>query len=141
MPNYRMGFLTVFDGLTISNYTTLKPTIIAVDTSKPALRMYMLPNGTKVNWNGIGDDDITPGQITQEIHCTSGGMSLFNNLKAKEGNYGVLTLTRMNSNPVTIVTMTCNANLVSVVDISPNPIHDTATMDLRMIFELWSVWS
>ena len=141
MSAYKLGYLTVFDTTTLINYTALKPMGIAKDTSKVAMRTYELPNGTKVNWDGTGDSIVTPGKATQEILATAGGMTLFNALTNKQGNYGVLTLTRLNSNPATVVTLTCNAVLDMVDDFYPQAAHDTAVMHLRVTFELISAWS
>ena len=111
------------------------------DSTKAIIRAYDLPNGTVVNWDGALNSSESLGKATQEIHCSSNGMTLFNKLLAKQDNYGILTLTRLNSNPATIVTLTCNATLEYVENITSRQIHDTASMDIKVTFQLWSTWA
>ena len=133
-----IGYLTAFDGTDLVDVvppTTLCAIGVAQQSAVVALRTYVLPNGTLVNYDGAGDSALTPGKISQEIMDTSGGIALYGTLAAKMGNQGTLTLTQLATG-----TVTANAILISVEDISDSMDRATA-MKIKVEFQLVGDWS
>lgn len=136
MATYNLiGYLTAFDGTTLINHSTLCAISVAQQASIVALRTYVLPNGTIVNYDGTSDAALTPGQISQEIMATSGGIALHDALAAKIGNYGTLTLTQLATG-----TVTANAILTSIEDISDSMARADA-MKISLTFQLVGDWA
>ena len=135
MPN-TVGYLTAFDGTTLINHSTLRATGVVANTTTAHIRTYVLPNGTKVNYDGTADGAVTPGKATQRIYCVSGGATLYAALAGKLGYYGTLTLTKLATG-----TTTCSAILESAEDITQRVIHGTGYMEILVTFELVSEWS
>ena len=131
-----VGYLTAFDGTTLVNHSTLRATTVVGNTTTVHIKTYVLPNGTKVNYDAAADASTTPGKAIQEIHCDSGGGALYAALTAKLGFYGTLTLTKLATGA-----LTCSAILEMVEDISLHPIHGTGYMKIRVTFELVSEWA
>jgi hypothetical protein len=133
IPN-TVGYLITFDSTTMINHTTLKGASIAQNNATVALRTYVLPNGVKVNYDGAADSNVTHGQISQDIFCTTGGATLYGTLVGKLGNYASLIL-----DPLTGSNVTFNAILLSVEDVSATPIERISRMTIRVTFEIISV--
>ncbi len=134
-----IGYLSAFDTTPLVDGmpgTALKALGYVENTSTVVIRTYVLPSGAKLNYDGGNDADVVPGKATQEILCVSGGAVLYAALAAKLGNYGSLTLTK-----ITGGTLSANAILEMVQDITPFRTHGTAEMRISVTFELVSAWS
>jgi len=135
IPN-TVGYLITFDGTTMINHTTLKGASICQNGATVHRRTYVLPSGTKVNYDGTADAAVIPGEVSQDIFCTSGGIALYGTLVAKLGNYGSLVLS-----PLSGADVTTTAILLSVEDISSTPVERVSRITFRVTFETLATWA
>jgi len=135
IPN-TVGYLITFDGTTLINHTTLKGASICQNGAAVHRRTYVLPSGTKVNYDGTADAAVVPGEVSQDIFCTSGGIALYGTLAGKLGYYGSLVLS-----PLSGADVTTTAILLAVEDISATPIERVSRMTFRVTFETLATWA
>jgi len=129
-----LGYLTAFDGLTLIDHSTKTGRTPLSNAATVNLPIYVLPNGTKAYYNGTTDATLTPGRMTQGLLCTASGRTFYNQIVAKLGNYGVLTLTKANGG-----TATANAILLAVIDVTPGlAVRDYIWIDAT--FEVLDNW-
>lgn len=133
-----IGYLTVFDTTTLVNHTTQRALNQLGNTSIANILVYPLPSGGKVGYNGTANAVLTPGRAVQDITLTAGGEALSATLIAKVGKYGALTFAKLSSPSSTL---TNNAYLESVQDITDWRTHDTAHIKIRVTFELLEDWT
>ena len=141
IPN-TVGYLITFDGTTLINHTTLKGASICQNGAKARPLLYTLSTGTIVNYDGTADAAVVPGEVSQDIFCTSGGATLYGTLVGKLGNYsasgagGGLILS-----PLTGADVTTAAILLAVDDISATPIERVSRMTIRVTFQTLATWA
>jgi hypothetical protein len=135
IPN-TVGYLITWDGTTLIDHSTLKGASICQNGATVALRMYPIPSGVLVNYDGTSDSAVTQGMVVQDIFCTTGGPALYGTLAAKLGNYGTLTLS-----PLTGADVTASAILLTVEDVSATPIERVTRMTIRATFQVVTVWA
>ena len=128
------GYLTQFKATTLVNHTTLHASDPALLTKKVFIPVETLPSGVKVYYNGTSDSTVTPGNATQAIYATTGGATLYDSLLSQVGNYGVLTVSKINGG-----SSTCNAILAGVND-TTRFITGAAHIQLSASFELLTDW-
>lgn len=110
-----VGYITDFDGATVTDGTNTKHTSLVIDTDVVMARFFTLPNGTKVNYDGTSDAATFPGTCQQRIKGSGNNVgSQFSTLMDKKGNRGTLTLTKVDG----VSQLTCNAVLIDVRIIS-----------------------
>ena len=132
-----IGYLTAFDSTVLfGGAPPYKAKSLVQNTSTALVKTYVLSNGTKINYDGTDDSDTTPGKVSQVIYCPSGGATLYATLAAKLGYYGAITLYKLATG-----TLSANGILEEVRDVTPNPVHGTAHMEILVTFDLLSVWS
>ena len=131
-----IGYLITFDGTTLINHGALCAASVAENNATVALRMYTLPNGNRVNYDGTSDSAITAGEINQEILATTGGIALYGTLAAKLGNRGSLTLS-----PLSGADVSCNAVLLSIEDTSTRPVERLGEVKMRVTFAVEGDWT
>ena len=133
-----MAYIITVDGVTIVNHTTLRAKTTARDSTAFNIPTFVIPSQVKIYYNGTADaSPVTPGQITQEILCTTGGIDLYNTLKAKEGNY-VTTVASVHTGGANI---TCQETvIVSVQDTTPGLIRD-GDIHISITIEVLGDWT
>lgn len=131
-----LGYLVTFDGNTMVNHTTKRALDVVDNTSGVNLPVVILPNGTKVYYNGTSDSTTTPGKAKQRVIVTTGADSFYANMIAKLGDYGTLTLDPVDGS----ANLTCSAVCTSVRDITPI-LRDRDSMWMEFEFELLTNWS
>ena len=134
IPN-TVGYLITFDSTTLIDHSTLKGASICQNGATVHRRTYVLPSGTVVNYDGTADSVVVPGEVSQDIFCTTGGAALYNTLSAKLGYYGDLVLS-----PLSGANVTATAILLSVEDVSTTPIERVSRMTIRVTFQTLDTW-
>lgn len=137
----QLGYISAFDGVTLSDGSARKPQTPVGDTAIVQSKMYVLPNGTKINYNGTGDDNTTPGgvKVRHVIKSTSGGdtaITRYNAITGKKGNRGTLTKTIFG----TSTTQTCTAVLTDV-QVMANSLPQKNILFLDLTFECETDWA
>ena len=130
-----VGFLTLFDGTTLVNHSDQRATDVVDNTSGVNVPLVILPNGTKVYYNGTSDSTTTPGRAIQRFAEWSDGVSIYGTLVGKLGHIGTLTKTRLGG-----TTYTCDAVLIGVRDVTPI-LRTRANMIIEVEFELLTDWT
>lgn len=130
------GYLTGFNTGTaytlIDHSTQLGLNVISTAVASQP-RVEMLPNGTKVNYDGTSGAPRIPGKLTQRIRLSSGAstaMAKWAILEGAIGKQGTLTLTTLGA-----AAKTCTAVLESMTETSQRPISDRAAMIIDMTFD------
>ena len=138
MPN-TIGYLTIFDTTTLVDHSNKRALDVVDNTSGVNAPVTILPNGTKVYYNGTSDATTTPGRARQRIINISAARTFYETLVGKLGNYGQLTLAETDhaTNPTT---HTCYAILMSVRDITPI-LRTRDKMWIEVEFELLTDWT
>jgi hypothetical protein len=137
-----VGYLITFDGTTLINHSTLLGASICQNGATVHRRTYVLPTGTVVNYDGTADAAVVPGEVSQDIFCTTGGATLYNTLSGKIGNYsasgagGGLILSPLSGADVTVA-----AILLSVEDVSATPVERVSRMTIRVTFQTLAAWA
>ena len=133
-----MAYLISVDGVTIVNHSTLKAKTTAQDTAVVNIPMYVIPSQVKLYYNSTADaTPVTPGQVTQEILCTTGGIALYNSLRAKEGHY-VTSIASVHSGGANI---TCQETVIaSVIDTTPGLKRD-GDVHIRVVIDVVGDWT
>lgn len=135
-----IGYVTAWGAWTIVNHTTHKALNLVDDGNKVVNRIYELSNGVKVNYDGTTRQEITPGQITQDIRISSGtaGNVRFRQFRGEMGKSASLTFDAIeDAYPLYY----CTAVLIAVTDISPIKLTTRTTMSIRLTWDLVSLWS
>ena len=134
-----VGFIITIDGVTIVDHGTYKASGVAQNAATANVLTYVLPNGTKINYDGTADSTTTPGRMIQDTVCTSGGATKYAAMVAKLGNYvtsrldPLKTATGILNNPGTI--------LVGVEDTTPGNMHSDEYMHIRYTIEVVGDWT
>jgi hypothetical protein len=111
-----LGYVTNFVGVgAIVNQTTRFATTYSTDGKIITPRIYKLPNGVKVHYDGTSDALESPGEVTQEFFDSQGQAGLIDTLRASLGKVGTITMTEADGS----TTHTATAILVSVLDTTP----------------------
>ena len=132
-----VGHIITVDGVTIVNHTTLRAKSIVQNAATSNILTYVIPTGVKVDYNSTTDGTTTPGTMSQEIICTSGGAALYGTLVAKLSHYVTTVFS-----PLTGADRTNTATrLGSVEDITPGNVHGTAYMEIRVTVEIVGDWT
>lgn len=107
-----LGYVTAFDGITLSS-SNVKPVTAIGSTNTVQEKMFTLPNGTKINYDGSTDTNVTPGRIKVDfILKNESSNNLYDGLQAKKGNRGTLTKTKFSTGSPG--TETCTAVLMNI---------------------------
>jgi hypothetical protein len=122
------GFITSFDTTTIVNHTTQRGVGFANVNYTVNGRTYVLPNGTKANYDGTSDSVITPDSASQLFYVTTGAGAVLDALAAKTGFYGTLVHDDES----------WNAIMKQPKRVGPGDLSATATMIILVEFELVS---
>ena len=133
-----IGYLTIFDGLTIANTTTRKAVIgqePVADTKEVIDRMQKLANGTIVDYDGTATSSFNYAEVTQVVMVTSGAVAYFNTAQLKRGVYGTLTKTLFAGG-----TETCNARCIDISPLSQS-LPGKDTLYIQWIFQTVGAWS
>ncbi len=80
-------YLITIDGTTIVNHTTLCATSVVQNAATVNVPTYLLPSQVLIYYNATADSTTTPGRMSQDILCTTGGLALYATLTGKLGNY------------------------------------------------------
>lgn len=132
----KLGYLVTFDGTTLVDHSNKRALDVVDNTSGVNLPVSILPNGTKVYYNGTSDSTTTPGRAKQRLINVSAGNTFYATLVGKLGNYGTLTLDPLDGG----ANLTCSAILVSVRDITPI-LRSRDKLWVEVEFELLTDWS
>ena len=132
-----VGYLITIDGTTIINHSTLRAINTVQNAATAYLRTFVIPSGTKINYDGTSDSNTTPGRMSQEIICYSGGATLYGTLVGKQANYVTSVLS-----PLTGADLTNTGTIIAAVDdITPRKIHGTGVMHIRITIEVVGNWA
>ena len=132
-----VGYLITIDGTTIINHSTLRAINTVQNAATTHLLTYVLPKGGKVNYDGTADSNTTPGRMSQEIICYSGGATLYGTLVGKLGNYVTSVLS-----PLTGADLTNTGTIINAIDdLTPRKIHGTGVMHIRITIEVVGNWA
>ena len=132
----KLGYLVTFDGTTLVDHSNKRALDVVDNTSGVNAPVTILPNGTKVYYNGTSDSTITPGRARQRVISTSAGNTFYTTLVGKLGNYGTLTLDPLDGG----ADRTCSALLMSVRDITPI-LRSRDKLWIEVEFELLTDWT
>ena len=131
-----LGYLITVDGTTIVNHTTLRAVNVVQNTATVNVPTYVLPSQVKVYYNGTADSTTTPGTMSQDIICTSGGIALYGTLSAKIGNYVTSVLSPLSGADLT----NTGTVIMAVDDITPQIKHD-GDVHIRVTIEVIGDWA
>lgn len=130
------AYLSAFDGVTMVDGTNTKHRSLLAPTAVVVNRLVVLPNGTKINYDGTSDPETYPGTARQHI-VGSGASALtnYNNIANKIANRGTLTKTNLAGG-----TATCAAICLTVTPLaSTKPAVNF--FEYVVEFELEGEWS
>ena len=131
----RIGYVTAWNSTTIINNTTRFATTYTDDGIIVKPRIIVLPNGTKVNYDGTGTSPASLGKITQEFYDEGG--PTFTDLVATY--LGVFAEMSMKQAEGTVL-LYADAILIDVKDTTP--VQGTRnTVWCSLTWELMSTWS
>lgn len=136
MSFVKTGFLTAFDGSTLVNHSAYYALSFARVDMIVQNKTYVLPNGTKLNYDASTDSTVTPGTARQEVHYATSGYSVAGAIEAKLGNIGTLTHTDLAS-----TAKACTAILTKAQRIGVSAIGDRAVMQMEYEFDLVTDWA
>ena len=134
-----LGYVTAFDGITVHSGSTLKSLTAIGSTNTVQEKMFTLPNGTKVNYDGTTDTNVTPGSIKVDFWFTSSAYSTYDGLQAKKGNRGTLTKTKFST--VSPGTEICTAVLMNIDINQEKSRPKKGKLYVTMEFELETDWA
>ena len=136
-----LGYLITVDttgsSVTIVNHSTLKAIGVVQNTAVANVLTFVIPSGVKLDYNGIADGTTTPGSMTQEILCTSGGIALYWTLVARLNNYMTCVFSPLSGADLT----NSGTRLVEVLDITPNKVKRDGDVHLRVTIEIIGSWA
>ena len=136
-----LGYLISVDGVIIVDVTVPVTTPLAIgvvqNTAVANALTYVLPNGTKINYNATADGTTTPGRMTQDILCTSGGIALYGTLVAKLNNYVTSVFSPLSGSDLT----NTGTILVEVRDITPNSVKRDGDVHIRVVIDVVGDWA
>jgi hypothetical protein len=122
------GFITSFDGSTIVNHTTQCGVKFAEADYIVHNRTYVLPDGTKANYDGTADSALTANRASQLFFVTTGAAAILDGLAAKTGHYGTLVHDDQS----------WNAIMLQPKRVGPTDMSNTASMTILVEFDLIS---
>lgn len=134
-----IGYLTLWDGLIVVDHSSQKALNIARTGEVTQLRMYALDNGSKVDYDGVANAAIIPGQVTQNFKVVppAVGYDIFEQFENRRGHLGTATFSPFIAGP----TQQASARLADVVDISKLSITTRSVMSVSLVFEITSTWT
>ena len=136
-----VGYLITVDGVTIVDVTAPVTTPRAISVAQNVATAnpltYVIPSGVKIDYNATADGTTTPGQLSQDILCTSGGVALYGTLVAKLNNYVTSVLSPLSGADLTNTA----TRLIDVQDITPNRVKRTGAMHIRVTIDIIGDWA
>jgi len=136
-----VGYLISVDGVTIVDVTvpvTTPRAISVVQNTAVAQPMtYVIPSGVKLDYNASTDGATTPGQMTQDILCTSGGIALYGTLVAKLNHYVTSIFSPLSGSDLT----NTGTRLLEVKDITPNKVKRDGDIHIRVVIDVIGNWA
>jgi len=130
-----LGYISAFDGLTIVDGSTKKARNPVGDTDIARVLLSTLPNGTKLNYDGPYDSDLSPGSATQVMTISTAGTAFYDSLLAKKGNQGEVTKTLLSTGSVRCT------GILSNVQILGDSLPQIGHLVLAINFEFETSWS
>ena len=131
-----IGYLITVDGTTIVNHTTLCAISAVQNAAVVNVPTYVLPSQVIVYYNATADSTTTPGRMSQDILCTSGGLALYATLVGKLGNYVTSVLSPLSGADLT----NTGTILAGVEDITPGLKHD-GDVHIRVTIDIIGDWT
>ena len=132
-----LGYLITVDGVTIVNHSALKAIGGVQNAAVANVLTFVIPSGVKLDYNGTADGTTTPGSLSQDILCTSGGIALYWTLVAKQSHYVTSVLSPLSGADLT----NSGTRLVEVLDITPNKVKRDGDVHLRITIEIIGSWT
>jgi len=103
------------------------------------LRTSNLVDGVKINYDAGSTSPKRMGSVSQAVKIITGGMAIFETMKALEGTENYVEFTRVMTYPGDRY-HSYNGVLTSVKDISPKKFSSRDTISIGYTFELFSPW-
>ena len=132
-----VGYLITVDAVTIINHSALSAISVVQNTAVARPMTYVIPTGVKIDYNASTDGNTTPGTMTQDILCTSGGIALYGTLVAKLNHYVTSVFSPLSgadlSNTAT--------RLIDVKDITPSNVKRDGDMHIRVVIDVIGNWA
>ena len=137
MANPTIGYLITVDVVTIVNHSTLRAINVIQNTDVSRPMTYVIPSGVKIDYDATSDGPTTPGTMTQDILCTTGGIALFNTMVAKKNHHVVSVFSPLSGADIT----NNNTRIFDVVDITPNRVKRDGDVHIRIIVDIIGTWT
>ena len=132
-----VGYLITVDGVTIINHSALSAINVVQNAAESNDLTYKIPSGVMIDYNATTDGTTTPGIMSQDILCTSGGIALYGTLVAKQNNYVTSVFSPLSGADLTNTA----TRLLAVTDITPTKVKRTGTMHIRVTIRAIGDWA